>query len=134
MTFQAAAQFAQSQKLFIGNRADGFVGRVQQRASMAFGENQAVIVGVFRVIEIVAQVIGEQNAHQLGSAHRGCRMAGASGCRTANAVDAQLGGKFGVELCLFSCLNTLCFNGCHKKPSSVIILVSFHGLIAIVLS
>ena len=55
--------------LFIGNGADSFISGIEQRTGMAFRENQAVVVRMIGIVKIIFQMIGEQNAHQIGGAH-----------------------------------------------------------------
>lgn len=60
---------------------------------MALAKNQAVVVGLLRVIEVILQVRGEEDAHQVGGGHRRGRMPRTGGSCATDAVNAQLGGE-----------------------------------------
>jgi hypothetical protein len=49
-----------------------------------------VVGGVPGVVEVVAQVAGEQDCHEVGGGHGGARVAGAGGGCRAHGVDAEL--------------------------------------------
>ena len=51
--------------------------RVVERRRVALGEDQVVVVGLVRLVDAIAEVLGDQYRHQLGGRHGRGRMAGA---------------------------------------------------------
>ena len=69
-------ELAEGEQLLVGDRAGRLEHRVQQRRRVALGEDQVVVARVVRLVEVVAQVLGEQHGHQVGRGHRRGRVAG----------------------------------------------------------
>src|SRR5437588_6551297 len=57
---------------------------------MTLREYEVIVVGVIRIVEVVAQVLGEQNRHEIGSREGRCWVTGAGRCAATDAVDSQL--------------------------------------------
>src|SRR5579862_9580501 len=60
---------------------------------MALGEDQMVVVGIGRVVELVVQVLSQQDRHEISRRHGRCRMPGTSGGAAADAVHSKLLGQ-----------------------------------------
>ena len=65
MAFEVAAELAQLEQFLRREQPGLGPGRVQQRRGVAFGENEAVVVVVMRVLRVVAHVPEEQRRHQV---------------------------------------------------------------------
>ena len=87
---RAGCRTSERQQLLVGDRAGRLVHRVEQRRGVALREDQVVVAGVVRVVEVVAEVLREQDRHQVGGGHRGGRMPGLRDGGRADRVDAQL--------------------------------------------
>ena len=75
MTFEAAAELAQRHQLVVGNDARCLVHRIEQRAGMSFGKNQAVVIRVAWMAPVVLEIVDQEHRHQIGGRHRGRRVA-----------------------------------------------------------
>jgi hypothetical protein len=64
---QPAAERAEAEKLLLGDRPRCEVERVQQGRSVALGEDQVVVQPILGLIEVVAEVLREEDSHQVGS-------------------------------------------------------------------
>ena len=90
MPLDAAAELAESEHLIVGDGTGRLVDRVQQRRCVPLAEDQVVVVRVARVPEVVVQVLGDQDGHQIGTRHRGRRMTRSGRRARADGVDAEL--------------------------------------------
>ena len=90
VALQPAVQLAVGLHLLLGDRADRLVDGVDQRRGVALGEDQVVGVGVLGVVEVVAQVLGDQHGHEVGGRHRRGRVAGLGPPADLDRVDAEL--------------------------------------------
>ena len=71
VALQTRSEFPEGQQLVIGDRAGGVEYRIHERRGVALGEDQVIVVGVGGGIEVVVQVVGHQDRHQVGGRHRG---------------------------------------------------------------
>ena len=90
VALHARAVLAEAEQLLVVDRAGRFVEGVEQRRSVALGEDEVVVRGVVGSREVVAEVIGEEHRHQVGSGHRGGRVPGAGRVAGADRVHAKL--------------------------------------------
>src|SRR3954468_14421345 len=90
MTLQPAAERAEAEKLFFGDRSRGQVEGVEQGRGMPLGEDQVVVQLILGLIEVVAKVLREEDSHQVGSRHRRSRMPRLPHVARANRIDTQL--------------------------------------------
>ena len=93
MALELGAELAEGEQLLVGDRAGGGEHRVDERRGVALGEDQVIVVGVLRVVVVVAQVARHQHRHQVGRRHRRGGVAGVGGGRRADRVDAQTLGE-----------------------------------------
>ena len=87
---EAAAELAEREELLVGDRPGRLVDRVEQRRGVALREDEMVVPGVVRVVEVVAEVLRQQDGHQIGPGHRRGGMAGVGDRGGSHRVDAQL--------------------------------------------
>ena len=105
MPLEPAAELAQGHHLYIGNRAGGLEYRVEERRGMPFREHQVIVTRILGIGEVVTQVIGQQDRHQVGGRHRRGGMAGARLRGGPDTVHTQLRREFAPEL--WSCHRVL---------------------------
>ncbi len=67
MPLQPAAERAEAKKLLFGDRPRCQVERVQQGRSVPLGEDQVVVQPILGLIEVVAEVLREEDSHQVSS-------------------------------------------------------------------
>src|SRR4051794_4538665 len=60
---------------------------------MSFRQHEPIVAAVVRILDVVAQVVGEEHRQQLRTRHRGGRMARPGGGGRADAVDGDLRGQ-----------------------------------------
>jgi hypothetical protein len=65
MPLQPAAERSEAEKLVFGDRPRGQVERVQQRRSVPLGEDHVVVQRILGLIEVVAEVLREEDGHQV---------------------------------------------------------------------
>src|SRR5690606_22999967 len=106
MALQAAARLAGGEQFLVVDGAGRLVGGVHQRGGMPLGEDEPVVAGVARAVEVVPDVVGEQHGHHVGRGHRGRGVPGARGGRGPHAVHTQLLSELGE------------FTGVHESPSA----------------
>ncbi len=63
------------EELLLRDRAGGAEHRVEERRGVALREDEPVVVRVVRVLEVVAQVLRQQDGHQVGRRHARGRVA-----------------------------------------------------------
>ena len=98
VALQPRAEGAEGEQLLVGDRAGRLVHRVEQRRGVALREDQVVVGRVVGLVEVVAQVLGEQDGHQVGRGHRRRRVAGLGHRCGADRVDPQLLSQLTPEL------------------------------------
>ena len=87
---ERAVEAPVTQELVIGDRPRGAKHRVEERGSVALGEDKPIVVGIPGLVEVIPEVFREQDRHQVGRRHSGGRVPRAGLCRRANGIDAQL--------------------------------------------
>src|SRR5215204_2239012 len=93
VSLQAAAELAERHELLVRDRARRFIDGVEQRGGVAFGEDEVVVVGVFGVVEVVAEVLAQEHGQQVGRRHgRGGVSRPGARART-DAIDPELLGE-----------------------------------------
>ncbi len=60
---------------------------------MSFGQHEAVITRIRRVVQVRPEVCPSQDGDQIGRGSGGCRMTGASGIGRSHGIDAKLTGE-----------------------------------------
>ena len=98
MSLEPRPELAERQQLLVRDRAGGLEHRVEQRRRVTLREDQVVVARVVRAVEVVAEVLGEQDGHQVRGRHRGRWMARLGNGRRADRIDAQLLAKLAPEL------------------------------------
>ena len=87
---RGGSRAAEGQQLLVGDRAGRLEHAVVERRGVPLGEDQVIVAGVLGMVEVVAQVAGEQHRHQVGGGHRRRGVAGAGGVARPDRVDAKL--------------------------------------------
>ncbi len=90
VALEPAAELAEAEQLVVVDRPGRLEARIEERRGVALGEDQVVVRGVARVLEVEPEVAVEQHGHQLGCGHRRGRVARAAGIAAANRVHPQL--------------------------------------------
>ena len=90
MPLKAAAALSVRQQRLVVDRAGGAVQGVQQRRGMTLAENKVVVSRVIRRVEVVAQVLREEDRHEIGGRHRRRRVARVRGRTRPDRVDPEL--------------------------------------------
>ena len=67
MPLQPAAERTEAEQLLFRDRPRCQVQRVQQGRSVALGEDHVVVQAILGLIEVVAEVLREEDSHQVGS-------------------------------------------------------------------
>ena len=98
MSLEPRPELAERQQLLVRDRAGGLEDRVEQRRRVTLREDQVVVARVVRAVEVVAEVLREQDGHEVRGRHRGRRMARLGNGRRADRIDAQLLAKLAPEL------------------------------------
>ena len=75
VALEPRAELAEREQLLVGDHPRGSVHRVQERRRVALREDEPVVVGIARVVEVVAQVLRQQHRHQIGRRHARGRVA-----------------------------------------------------------
>ena len=88
--FEDARELTVREELLVGDDAGGAVDRIEQGRRVALREDEAVVVRVLRRVEVVTEVLGEEDCHQIGGRHPGGGVARLGGRRAADGIDAQL--------------------------------------------
>ncbi len=105
MPFETAVQHAEGEQFGVVDGSRGLVGGVEQGRGVALGQDEAVVAGVGGAVEVVVEVVGEQDGHQVGGGHGGGGVSGARGIGGPHTVHAQLLSEFDE------------FTGVHGAPS-----------------
>ncbi len=90
MPFEPASELPVGHELLFREHARGAEEPVDEWRGVPLGEDQAIVRRALRIVEVVAEVGGEEHRRQVGGGHRGGRVAGAGFCARANRVDTQL--------------------------------------------
>jgi hypothetical protein len=98
MSLEDRIELPVGQQLVLRDRAGGAEDRVEERRGVALGEDEPVVVRVVRVVEVVAQVLREEDGHQVGRRHARGGMAGARLRRGPDRVDPELLPQLAPEL------------------------------------
>ncbi len=106
MPFERAAQRAEGEQFGVLDQPDRLERGVQQRRGVSLGQHETVVAGVGGAIDVVAEVVGEEDGHQVGGGHGRGRMPGPGGIGGPHTVHAQLLSQFDE------------FGGVHESPSA----------------
>ena len=87
---EPAAELAECQELLVVDRSDRLVDGVEERRSVPLREDQVVVRWVLGVVEVVAEVLVDQDGHEVGGRHRGRRVPRLRHRGGANRIDPQL--------------------------------------------
>ena len=98
MPLEHRAELPVGEHLLVRDRAGGAEHRVQERRRVPLREDQAVVRRSVGRVEVVAQMPGQQDGHQVGGRHPRRRMAGLRGGRAAHRVDPELLSELAPEL------------------------------------
>ena len=90
MPLQPAPELPVGHELLVRDRPGGLVDRVEERRGVSLGEDKAVVLGALRCVEVVAEVLRDEDRHQVRGRHRGRRVTGPGRRAAADGVDAQL--------------------------------------------
>jgi hypothetical protein len=90
MALEAAPELAEGEQLLVGDRARCLEHRVDERRGVALGEDQMVVAGILRLVEVVAQEAGEEHGQQVRRGHRRGRMPRPCRGGGAHRIDPQL--------------------------------------------
>ena len=90
MSFEHAPERPVRQQLLVGDRPDGAENRVVERGGVALGEDQPVVRRVLRVVVVVAEMVRDEDGHQVGRRHPRSGMARLRDRRGPDRVDAEL--------------------------------------------
>src|SRR5262249_6700934 len=96
----------EGEQLLVGDDAGRLVHGVEQRTGVALAEDEAIVVRSARVGPVEAEVLDEEDGHEVGGGHAGRGVSAAGGRGAANAIDAELGGQLlpSAELLCHLCL------------------------------
>jgi len=90
MPFEPAAELPVGAELLLGERAGGPEQAIDERRGVALGEDEPVVQGALRLVEVVPEVAREQDSGQVGGGHGRRRVAGARLGARPHRVNAQL--------------------------------------------
>src|SRR5262249_19636840 len=90
MPLEAAAVLAVGHELLVGDDVRRPVDRGEPRRRVSLGEDEPIVGRRLRVVEVVAEVLVDEDCHEVGRRHRRGRMTGLRGCAAADRVHAQL--------------------------------------------
>ena len=98
MALQRRSLSAERQKLVVAERADPLQGRVEPRRRVALRQDEPVVQRVRGILDVEAEMVGEQDGQQVRAGHRRGRVTGTGGRRRAQAIDGDLCGEPVPEL------------------------------------
>ena len=100
MPLEPGAELPVGPELLLGERARGAEEAVHEWRGVALGEDEPVVPGVVRRVEVVAQMPCEEDRREVGRRHRGRRVPGAGLRARPNRVDPQLLSQLPPKLAL----------------------------------
>ena len=90
VALEDAGELAVGQQLLVGDHPGRLVHRVEQRRSVPLGEDEPVVGRILRLLEVVAEVLGEQHGHQVSCGHARSGVTRLRFRCTADGIDAEL--------------------------------------------
>jgi hypothetical protein len=90
VSLEDGAVLTVGQQLGVVDRTDGAEDRVEERRGVALREDQPVVAQVVGVVPVVAEVLRDQNRHQVGGRHARGGMPGLRGSSRADRIDPEL--------------------------------------------
>ena len=91
MPFEIRFDRPQLQQLLAREQAGLGPGRVENRRGVPLRQHEAIVVGILRLLRVVAHLAEEQRRHDVGGRQAGRRMAAAGLARGSDRIDAKLG-------------------------------------------
>ena len=93
MAFDRRSHPPERQQHLVVDRADRLERGVQGRGCVALGHDESVVPPVVGVLDIGAQMVGEEHRQQMSARHRGGGVPGVRGGRCPDTVDRDLRGE-----------------------------------------
>ena len=100
VALEPRAELPVGEELLLRDDAGGAEEAVDERRRVPFREDEPVVGGAARLVEVVAEVSGEEDGGEIGRRHRRGRMTGARLRARAHRVDPQLLSQLPPELVL----------------------------------